>query len=177
MFKKIVIFILIFIFLILFIYLLTSKPKDDFMVKKYHSPIQFNIEKERVRLEEMLYNIYRQYILKSDNRGMRSLKGEKTSLFLTVNISSEFTYVKNKKDIYLVFTDREGKTMYPFSTLLLVGIHELSHILNQGDHHNQLFYTIEQELIDTAFEMELFGSLNDINHTVMIDPTYPCHHM
>lgn len=204
MFTKISVITLICIFIILIIYLLTSNKvkkntivnTDKFCSKDCDETPNIRgsqngtleeLEKVRIRLMNTLYNIYLEYISrvtweKNKQHGKRYKIGENKyinkeplNLVFTINPSSNFTYVKDKKDIYMVFVNEQIGKIYPFTTLILVGIHELAHILNKTNHHNQIFYKIEQDLIDIAFEMELFGSLDDDrNHIIEIDPNYPC---
>lgn len=82
--------------------------------------------------------------------------------------SKNYSYTKNKKHIYLL--TQINNHVYDTSTLLLVSIHELAHILTKSKQHTPEFYKTEKRLIDTALELKIISPNDKIDHE------YPCIH-
>lgn len=84
----------------------------------------------------------------------------------TLNLSKKLSYTSNKKDIYLVIGNKDKK--FDYNTIYHVFIHELAHVVQSGDGHDDNFYQIEKLLQEKAKELNYYKD-------TIIDPNYPCH--
>lgn len=79
---------------------------------------------------------------------------------------SDKTGVDYDGNIHIIFRDK-NKNKYSDETIILVGIHEISHIISQENSHNDNFVLVYDILKDTAIKLKLLDKKSKI------DESYP----
>lgn len=80
---------------------------------------------------------------------------------------SRTIFIKDKYPMmYLQVTDDSGQ-MYDPGTLILVYLHELTHVITPGSGHNKYFDRVEDELIRCAKKLKY------IDNKTTVNPSYP----
>jgi hypothetical protein len=86
---------------------------------------------------------------------------------MSLFVSFDKTYTFNKTEIHIVLHNNISGRYFDKNTLLLIGIHEMTHIVNINKHHDSEFKRIEKEFIHIAEQLRYLNSTT-------IDPNYPC---
>lgn len=138
-FKNFVVVILIFIFLFLLYYLVSKRIYELY---SENDPIIIRIKKNLMKLDS---------------------SAEKIRIY-----ESNKSYTINKKIIYICIKNKKNQ-YYDFNMLMYVAIHELAHVLCDEIGHTKKFYSIFNNLLDKA------ENLNMYNPTIPIISNY-CEH-
>lgn len=85
---------------------------------------------------------------------------------ITLYPSKNYSYTENKNTIYLVIKNKNDQ-YYSEDTILLVLIHEMSHIISNTLQHTDEFYEIEDTLLKISKELDIISDYE-------IDNNYPC---
>tara|TARA_X000000950_G_C13878782_1_gene645974 strand:- start:618 stop:1070 length:453 start_codon:yes stop_codon:yes gene_type:complete len=138
-FKNFIVVILIFIFLFLLYYLVSKRIYELY---SENDPIIIRIKKNLMKLDS---------------------SAEKIRIY-----ESNKSYTINKKIIYICIKNKNNQ-YYDFNMLMYVAIHELAHVLCDEIGHTEKFYSIFNNLLDKA------ENLNMYNSTIPIISNY-CEH-
>ena len=98
-----------------------------------------------------------QYLRLSDNARKRI-----DNMFIVVD---KVTYTENKRIIHLCVN--KDDLLFDKDTVLIAAIHELAHVIYDGNGHTYEFREIERELLDKALEKGMITKL-------LVNPSYPC---
>lgn len=81
--------------------------------------------------------------------------------------STDKTYVKDKKHIYIVLKKENGE-FFDNNTLMNAAIHELTHIICNDTDHGPVFIENEKLIKQTAIKLKFYNDKTSIDHS------YPC---
>lgn len=113
-------------------------------------------------LHQKLLKVFEEY--SKDHVVSKDIELRIQQMVLIISFDKTFTY--NKYEIHIVIHKNQSK-YFDNNTLLLIGIHEMTHVVNINKHHDSEFKRIEKEFIDIANKL---GYLNSNG----IDVDYPC---